>query len=71
MAPGRVWNHPDEVAARLWRWLWVPRSYRLGNWRYGLPTRSYFVSGHPVCRLLKAHDLITSPSFVVIKGPAG
>ena len=27
----------------------------------------YFVSESTVCRLLKAHDLITSPAFVVIK----
>ena len=30
-------------------------------------TRGYFVSEASVYRLLKAHDLITSPAFVVIK----
>ena len=29
--------------------------------------KSYFVSEASVYRLLKAHDLITSPAFVVIK----
>jgi len=30
-------------------------------------TESYFVSEASVYRLLKAHDLITSPAFIVIK----
>jgi len=30
-------------------------------------TKSYFVSEASVYRLLKAHDLITSPAFIVIK----
>ena len=30
-------------------------------------TQSYFVSEASVYRLLKAHDLITSPAFVVVK----
>ncbi len=30
-------------------------------------TKGYFVSESSVCRLLKAHDLITSPAFIVIK----
>ena len=30
-------------------------------------TKDYFVSEASVYRLLKAHDLITSPAFVVIK----
>jgi len=33
-------------------------------------TRGYFVSEASVYRLLKAHDLITSPAFVVIKAAA-
>ena len=32
-------------------------------------TEGYFVSESSVYRLLKAHDLITSPAFVVIKVP--
>ena len=31
------------------------------------PTRSYFVSKASVYRLLKAHDLIASPAFIVMK----
>ena len=34
---------------------------------YQTVTRGYFVSEASVYRLLKAHDLITSPAFVVIK----
>jgi putative transposase len=30
-------------------------------------TTGYFVSEASVCRLLKAHDLITSPAFIVMK----
>ena len=30
-------------------------------------TKEYFVSEASVYRLLKAHDLITSPAFIVIK----
>ena len=30
-------------------------------------TQGYFVSEATVYRLLKAHDLITSPAFIVIK----
>jgi hypothetical protein len=30
-------------------------------------TESYFVSEASVYRLLKAHDLITSPAFIVVK----
>ncbi len=30
-------------------------------------TRKYYVSEASVYRLLKAHDLITSPAFIVIK----
>lgn len=30
-------------------------------------TRRYFVSEASVCRVLKVHDLVTSPAFVVIK----
>jgi hypothetical protein len=30
-------------------------------------TEGYFVSEASVCRLLKAHDLIASPAFIVMK----
>ena len=32
-----------------------------------IDTNSYYVSESSVCRLLKAHDLIGSPAFIVIK----
>jgi hypothetical protein len=32
-----------------------------------LPQRDYFVSEASVYRLLKAHDLITSPAFITMK----
>ena len=32
-----------------------------------LDQRQYFVSEASVCRLLKAHDLITSPAFILMK----
>ena len=34
-------------------------------------TRGYFVSEASVCRLLKAHDLITSPAFGLRSGGFG
>jgi transposase InsO family protein len=67
--PNRVWNRiPDEIRARLLqlaldepelspRELAVRFTDQVG----------YFVSEASVYRLLKAHDLITSPAFVVIK----
>jgi putative transposase len=39
-----------------------------GSWRSRFTdTRGYFVSEASVYRLLKAHDLITSPAFIVMK----
>ena len=38
--------------------------------RNRLPERRYFVSEASVYRLLKAHDLITSPAYIVIKAAA-
>ena len=44
------------------------RNYRLRSWGVRFTdTKRYFVSETSVCRILKAHDLITSPAFVVIK----
>ena len=38
------------------------------NWRRRITdTESYFVSEASTYRILKAHDLITSPAFIVIK----
>ena len=45
---------------------WRRRNCRPGAVRF-TDTRGYFVSEASVYRLLKAHDLITSPAFVVIK----
>jgi hypothetical protein len=42
---------------------WSPRELALTF----TDTKSHFVSEFPVYRLLKAHDLITSPAFIVIK----
>jgi len=67
--PGRVWNRiPDEVRRQI---------IELALNRPELSPRElavtftdrdgYFVSEASVYRLLKAHDLITSPAFVVIK----
>jgi putative transposase len=30
-------------------------------------TEKYFVSEASACRILKSHDLITSPAFIVVK----
>ncbi len=67
--PSRVWNRiPDEVRGRILKLALdepelSPRelAVRFTN------TENYFVSEASVYRLLKAHDLITSPAFIVIK----
>ena len=67
--PGRTWNRiPDEVRDRILRLALEepelsPRELAV---RF-TDTERYFVSEASVYRLLKAHDLITSPAFVVIK----
>ena len=67
--PGRVWNRiPDDVRAALIEMALEqselsPRELAV---RF-THERSYFVSEASVYRLLKAHDLITSPAFIVIK----
>ena len=67
--PGRVWNRiPDEVRQQvvdlaLEETELSPRELAV----MFTDTRSYFVSEASVYRLLKAHDLITSPAFMVIK----
>ena len=67
--PGRVWNRlPDEVrdkviALALDQPELSPRELAV---RFTDEER-YFVSEASVYRLLKAHDLITSPAYVVIK----
>ena len=68
-SPGRVWNRiPDDVRGQiidlaLEETQLSPRELAV---RF-TDTRGYFVSEASVYRLLKAHDLITSPAFVVIK----
>ena len=67
--PGRVWNRlPDEIRRQivdlaLERPELSPRELAVTF----TDTKGYFVSEASVYRLLKAHDLITSPAFVVIK----
>jgi putative transposase len=67
--PGRVWNRiPDDVRGRLVDLALdepelSPRELAV---RF-TETESYFVSEASVYRLLKAHDLITSPAFIVVK----
>ena len=67
--PGRIWNRiPDEVREQIVQLALdepelSPRELAV---RF-TDTESYFVSEASVYRLLKAHDLITSPAFIVIK----
>jgi len=67
--PGRVWNRiPDGIREQIVDMALdepelSPRELAV---RF-TDTQSYFVSEASVYRLLKAHDLITSPAFVVIK----
>ena len=66
--PKQVWNRiPDDVRGRVLRLaLDAPElSPRELATRF-IDTDGYFVSEASVYRLLKAHDLITSPAFVVI-----
>ena len=68
-SPGRVWNRiPDEVRQRILQLALdepelSPRELAV---RF-TDQAGYFVSEASVYRLLKAHNLITSPAFVVIK----
>jgi len=67
--PGKVWNRiPDDVRERIVQLALdepelSPRELAV---RF-TDTKRYFVSEASVYRILKAHDLITSPAFVVIK----
>ena len=67
--PARVWNRiPDDVRDRLIT-LALDRS-ELSPRELAVTftdTEGYLVSESSVYRLLKAHDLITSPAFIVIK----
>jgi putative transposase len=67
--PDRVWNRiPDDVRDRIIRLALdepalSPRELAV---RF-TDTKGYFVSEASVYRLLKAHDLIASPAFIVMK----
>ena len=67
--PGRVWNRiPDDVRQQIVELALdepelSPRELAVTF----TDTKDYFVSEASVYRLLKAHDLITSPAFIVIK----
>src|SRR5471032_2169991 len=67
--PDRVWNRiPDQIRARIVTLALdepelSPRELAV---RF-TDTERYFVSEASVYRLLKAHDLITSPAFIVMK----
>ena len=67
--PDRVWNRiPDTVRGRIIDLALaepelLPRE--LAVWF--TEAERYFVSEASVYRLLKAHDLITSPAFIVVK----
>jgi putative transposase len=66
--PTRLEPHPDAGREQIVNWPWTSRSCRRGSWPRASPIRkSYFVSEASVYRLLKAHDLITSPAFIVMK----
>ena len=67
--PGRVWNRiPDDVRKQIIDFALEepelsPRELAVQF----TDTERYFVSEPSVYRLLKAHDLITSPAFIVVK----
>lgn len=67
--PKHVWNRiPDDIRDRIVKLaLEIPElSPRELAVRFS-DTERYFVSEASVYRILKAHDLITSPAFIVIK----
>ncbi len=67
--PNRVWNRiPDDIRVRLVQLaLDEPALSRRGLAMHFTDTEKYFVSEASVHRLLKAHDLIASPAFIVMK----
>jgi RNA-directed DNA polymerase len=67
--PDRVWNRiPDEVRGQIIDLaLELPELSPRELAVCFTDERKYFVSEASVYRLLKAHDLITSPAYVVIK----
>jgi putative transposase len=67
--PSRVWNRiPDDIRERIVTLaLDVPELSPRELAVSFTDTEKYFVSEASVYRLLKSHDLITSPAFIVIK----
>ena len=67
--PGRVWNRiPDDIRGQIVELALDEPELSPRELAVTLTDRKgYFVSEASVHRLLKAHDLITSPTFVVIK----
>src|ERR1700750_1383313 len=67
--PTRVWNRiPDAIRERIVQL--ALDEPELSPRELAVPftdTKNYYVSEASVYRLLKAHDLITSPAFIVIK----
>jgi len=65
----RVWNRiPDDVRAKIINLaLDCPEMSPREVAAKFTDTRKYYVSEASVYRLLKAHNLITSPAFIVIK----
>src|SRR6478672_12310189 len=67
--PDRIWNRiPDDVREHIVAMaLDVPELSPRELAVTFTDTKGYFVSESSVYRLLKAHDLITSPAFIGIK----
>ncbi len=67
--PGRVWNRiPDDVRERVVRLALEEPELSPRELAVRFTDREkHFVSEASVYRLLKAHDLITSPAFIVVK----
>ena len=67
--PGSVWNRiPDEIRAQLLQLALDEPELSPRELAVRFTDQSgYFVSESSVYRLLKAHGLITSPAFVVIR----
>ncbi len=67
--PDRVWNRiPDEVRGRIVDLALAEPELSPRELAVRFTEREgYFVSEASVYRLLKAHDLITSPAFIVVK----
>ena len=68
--PDRVWNRIPDDDVRLRVVMMAFEQPELGPRELAtrfIDTNSYYVSESSVYRLLKAHDLITSPAFIVIK----